>query len=385
MSDDQSINPEDANVPAAEPGKTDDASRSVENLKAKLGLKTKKAEEAIAADAARPKAPSASDFGLGLSERVAPEARAPAAASSVRMPAVDMGEPVQAKAIERKHVVAIAAIVALMTILGIFFGGVLKGRALENSKTREAKHLIEYFTETPLAQTGKAPTTIMNAVQAHVGELARVIDTLGRAGESKDVRVRLDAEKEMSAFLKRAQEYRDRKPFFVLDQVYPGVVFNGELASQVVGFVENVKNLYDESVLLALEADTLERVGETEEKGVGANHVIMIPAAVGDAARKAVWIQAVDKENPRQGTGGVEYAVLPVGAEKGMVVAASSLAEIDISPIAKEKSLVYRAAIFDRVRARLGQMKMVSDQIDFDSLKEKLQKYSSRGSYITLF
>jgi hypothetical protein len=385
MSDDPTNPPGNTPEPAADAGKAPEASRSVEDLKAKLGLKTKKVEEATAAEAARPKAPSAADFGLGLGDqRPAPAPGAPAT-SSAAAPAVEYGEPVQAKPMERKHLVAIAAISLLMMIIGVFFGGVLKGRALENSKTREAKHLIEYFTETPLAQTGKAATTVMNAVQAHVGEIARVVDLLGKASESKDVKVRLDAEKELTAFLKRAQDYRDLKPFFVLDQAYPGIVFNGELASQVTAYIENVKNLYSETVLLALEADTLERVGETEEKGVGANHVILIQPAEADGTRKATWIQAVDKENPRQGPGGVEYAVLPVGGEKGMVVAASSLAEIDISPIAKEKSIVYRSAIFDRVRARLGQMKLVSDQVQFDPLKEKLQKFASRGAYITLF
>lgn len=369
--------------PTSKPGTTPEPARSVEDLKAKLGLRTKKTEEAEAAEAARPKAPSASDFTLGLGEK--PAAPASSTPSPSAAPAADLGEPPAAKNLEKKHLVAFAVIAGLMLIIGIFFGGVLKGRAVENSKTREAKHLIEYFTETPLAQTGKTLTTIMSAVQAQVGEIARVADILGKAAESKDVKVRLDAEKELSAFLKRSQEYRDRKPFFQLDQAFPGIVFNGELASQVVTYVEGVKNLYDETVLMALEADTLDRVTETEEKGVGANHVIYLPTASGDAARKAVWIQAVDKENPRPGPGGVEFAVLPVGGEKGMVVPASSLAEIDISPIAKEKSILYRTAIYDRVRARLGQMKMVSDQVQFDGLKEKLQKYASRGTYITLF
>ena len=304
MSDDPTSKPEATPESAPDAGRAADASRSVEDLKAKLGLKTKKTEEA---EASRPKAPSAADFSLGLGEKAGAAPTPAVASTTAAAPHADLGEPLQAKTLENKHFVAIAALGALMLIIGIFFGGVLKGRALENSKTREAKHLIEYLTETPLAQTGKAGTTIMGALQAHVGEINRVVDVLGKASESKDVKVRLDAEKELAAFLKRAQEYRDLKPYFSLDQVYPGIVFNGELASQVVNYVEGVKGLYDETVLLALEADTLDRVTETEEKGVGATHVIYIPAAGADGSRKAVWIQAVDKENPRQGDSGVEF------------------------------------------------------------------------------
>ena len=232
-------------------------------------------------------------------------------------------------------------------------------------------YLIDSFTETPLAQTGKAATTIQAALQAHVGEIARVVDVLAKAAESKDAKVRLDAEKELAAFLKRAQDYRDLKPFYDLNQVYPGVVFNGEVASKVVGYVEAVKGLYDETVLLALEADTMDRVTETEEKGVGANHVIYVPPASGDTAQKALWIQAVDKENPRQGASGVEYAVLPVGGEKAMVVPATALSEIDISPIAKEKSMVYRAAIFDRDQ---GAIELLRVPYDARATRKRIQQ-----------
>jgi hypothetical protein len=382
MSDDPTSKPGSSPESAPDGGKAPEAARSVEDLKAKLGLRTRKVEEA---EAARPKAPTSADFSIGLGEKAAAAPSSAPASTAAAGSQAEYGEPLAPKTLENKHYVAIASLGALMLIIGIFFGGVLKGRALENSKTREAKHLIEYLTETPLQQTGKVATTIMAAYQAQVGEVARVVDVLGKASESKDVKVRLDAEKELAAFLKRAQDYRDQKPYFSLDQVYPGIVFNGELASQVVNYVEGVKNLYDETVLLALEADTLDRVTETEEKGVGATHVIYIPAAGADGTKKAMWVQAVDKENPRQGSDGVEYAVLPVGSDKAQVVAASALAEINIAPIAKEKSVVYKTAIYDRVRARLGQMKMVSETVNFDALKEKLQKYASRGSYITLF
>jgi hypothetical protein len=130
------------------------------------------------------------------------------------------------------------------------------------------------------------------------------------------------------------------------------VVFNGELAADVVTFLHAVQRLYDETVALALEADTLETLTLPEEKGTTTRRTIYVAAPDAEGIRKAQWIQAVDKENVQNGPNGPAVAVLPVGGETAFMAPVASLAAIDVSPIGREKAMLYKGTILARVRAR---------------------------------
>lgn len=352
---------------------------SAEELKARLGLKPRSREEP-----ATPAKPRPEDFGIPTTP--APAAQAPAARTPEVSPIAEteVAVPEVLPALQKKWIWTGVALAAIALVLGLMLGGVMKGRAIENLKTKEARHLLEYFAETRVQTTGQVEP-VLQVMEDFRNEVSRVAEVLTRAAESQDPKVRLDAERELDAFLKRAQAYRNLKPLFELRVAYPGVIFNGELASEVVHFIQAVQRLFDETVGLALEADTLDTLTLPEEKGSGTRRAIFVMGPDADGIRKAEWIQAVDKENVQNGPQGPSVAVLPVGSESATMVPLSSLAEIDITPVAREKSALYKGTIYARVRARIGQVKLAAESIRFDPLKEKLQKFANRSRYFSIF
>jgi hypothetical protein len=362
------MNGDENRDPTSTPGAAPEK-QSIEDLKAKLGLKM------------RPKAAEAAP-------QPAEEARpaAPASASPMRRPTEPMhfeDLPVQ-KGLDKKVLWGGIALAVVVAILGMFLGGIMRSRSIENLKTKEAQHLLEYFGEARTSQLGAGAEPVLEVVDAHIADTLRLVEMMTKGADARAT------EAELKAFLKRAQAYRDRKALFAFEQVFPGVIFNGEIAAQVVGYVQGVQRLYDETVLLALEADTLDRVTELDDKGKAFGTVYLQPAEKDASERQAIWISRIDKESGKDGPGGTLYPALPLtetGAEadKGMMVLGANLAQVDLGPIAVNKSMRYKVAIFDRVRARLGSMKMIAEQINFAPLKEKLQKYASRGSYFTMF
>jgi len=93
----------------------------------------------------------------------------------------------------------------------------------------------------------------------------------------------------------------------------------------------------------------------------------------------------VDKENVQNGPNGPSVAVLPVGKDSAFMAPVASLAEIDISPVGREKAALYKGTIYARIRARVAQVKMAADLVRFDPLKEKLQRFANRSGYFTIF
>ncbi len=356
------------------PQASDSPDRSIEDLKAKLGIKARKADEPVAPPASAAGAPAAQTPPASPRPRPAPPPITEA----------ELAEVHAAAPANRMFKWVAIAVGGVALVFGVLTGGMLKSRALENSKTREARHLIEFFTETRVAQIGEGNEPVLNVVEGHIADLSRVFEAMSQVD---DPQARAEAEKEFLAFLKRAQTYRDRKAFFLVEQAFPGVIFNGALAARVVVFINQVKQLYDDTVLLALEADTLDRVTELEERQAGQNQIIHVRPIDKDGFKwlQGTWISRIDLENPRPTNGGMSYAMLPVGAGEGFVASTTELVEIDVSPIARDKSMRYRAAIFDRVRARLGSLKMVADQVEFEKLKADLQRVANRGTFVTIF
>lgn len=351
---------------------------SAEELKARLGLKPRAREEPAA-----PAKPKPEDFGLPATPQPAAAPR-PTVPETSTITATEDLSPEVAPAVRKKWMWAGVAVALVTLLLGLMLGGVMKGRAIENLKTKEARHLLEYFQETRVQTTGEVKA-VLDVVEEMRGEVARVTDVLAKAAESEDPKVRLDAEKELEGFLKRVQVYRDVKPLFDLRQAYPGVVFNGELAADVVTFIAAVQRLHDEAVALALEADTLETLTLPEEKGVTTRRTIFIAPPDAEGIRKAEWIQAVDKENVQNGPAGPSVAVLPVGGQNAFMAPVASLAEIDVSLVGREKAALYKGTIYARIRARVAQVKMAADLIRFNPLKEKLQRFANRSPYLTIF
>lgn len=357
--------------------------KSIEDLKAKLGIKTKSATQAP--EEPKRKAPTADDFSLGLGD--APRPSPTPKVQSVKIEE-DFGDMLAgAGGLDRKTLVAFVVVALILSAFGVFFGGALKGRAIENQKTREAQHLMEYFTESRVAQIGAGGELILDVVDKHVQRIHNVVDMLSNAA---DAQAMINAEKALEDLLVASREYRDRKPFYTFEQVFPGVVYNGEVASEVVRYVAAVKQLYDETVILALEGDTLDRVTEMEQRGEEGNKQVVYVESFkkenGEAWLKGTWISRIDYENPRQVDGKTAYAMLPIGQEsKGFVAGTDSLAEIDVTPIAMDKSIRYKGAILARVKARVGTLKILGDLIQFDPLKEQIQRFANRSEYITIF
>ncbi len=348
--------------------------QSLEALKAKLGIKPRAAEEPVV-EAPKPK-------------ETVPETKPPVEAPQPAAPVITEEELAAiSEALPTKKtsslVIVIAAVLALF--FGMLAGSMLKSRSIENSKTNEANHLLGVFTEDARVEAiGEGNVLILEVFMDHVADLSRVYDALS---EAKDPQARAAAEKELTEFLKRTKTFLDRKAYYNIEQVFKGVIFNGDVAFDVVRFVTQVKQIYDHTVLLALEASTLEAVGGLAEEGDTQSQYIFVESLDKEGVRwlKGTWISRIDIDNPRPVNGGVQYALLPVGSGEAFLADSKDLMEIDVTPISKTHAVKYEGAIRARVLARLKEMKDVADQVDFEAIKEKLQALANRGTYITPF
>lgn len=358
-------------------GPTGDAQgpKSLEDLKAKLGIVTKPKSQPQA-ETALPKRTTESDFQFSLN---APVAEAPL----IKEPSEVSAVVVEKRGLSLQWGVAFAVIAVVVLVVGLFFGKVMKERAIENFKIKEAAFILEYFMKARSDKIAASEGTTLDVVKAHVNDTLAVWNALQKATTPE---AQAQALQQLEQYLERCRAYRDKEPLFSIEAVFPGVIFNQELAAKVVRYIEAVKQLYDETTLLALEAETLKRVTELEERGEMVETVYIEPVEEdGEKWYKGVFIAQMDRENPRKEKGVVEYPVLPVGAEKGFFAPTTSLVKVDVSPIARNKSARYRAAIQARVRARLAKVKEAADGAVFDGLEEALKKVASRSPLFTIF
>ena len=139
-------------------------------------------------------------------------------------------------------------------------------------------------------------------------------------------------------------------------------------------------------MLLALEADTLDRVQDLEERGSVKQTAFVEPVDKdGKKWLKGSWVARMDKDNPIETDSGTEYKVLLMGSDSVTRAATTALAELDVVPIAKDKSVKYRNAIMARVEGRMSILKAITEQVDFKVLRDKLQKSVNRGELFTIF
>lgn len=349
------------------------AGPSVEELKAKLGIATKAPK---AAGAPAPKRTQESDFQFTLN--------APAEAAPVlKEPSEVSALVVEKKGLSKQWILAFSALAVLALIVGLFFGKVMKERAIENFKKKEAAFILEYFRKARSERLAPGEGSTLEVVKAHVDDTLAVFNAFQNATTPEALQA---ANEQLMQYLERCRAYRDKQPIFSIEAVFPGVIFNQELAAHVVRFIHAVQRLYDQTALLALEADTLHRVTEPEERGEMIETIFVEPIEENGVKRlKGYFIVKGDWENPMRKDGQVEYAVLPYGAEKGFLAPSTSLAKVDVAPIAQNKSARYRAAIQARVRARLQEVKAAADLASFASLEEKLRKVAERQELFTIF
>jgi len=347
--------------------------RSLEDLKAKLGIATRPKP---AAEAPLRKRTTETDFDFSLN--------APAEAAPVlREPSEVSAMVVQKKGLSTPWIVGFSVIAVLALVLGLFFGKVMKERAIENFKTKEAAFFLEYFRTTRSEKMMAGEGNTLDLIKAHVEDTQAVFTAMQKAAtpEAQEAAMR-----QLDQYLERCQAYRDRQPVFSVEAVFPGVIFNQELAVRVVRYIQAVQRLYDETALLALEADTLRRVTELEERGQAIETILIEPVEEdGERWQKGTFIARIDREHPTRKNGDVEYPVLPVGAEKGVLAPTTALVKVDVAPIAQSKSARYRAAIQARVRARLAKVKEAADLANFAGLEEQITKVASRPPLFTIF
>lgn len=379
MADDETKEPTDEQPEAApeeESGSGDSKKQSLDDLKAKLGIVTKTQKTEAVQET--PKRTTAEDFEFSLN---APEA-APEAAldESVDLEAAFSGGKTR---LALRWIIGIAVLVVVLLGVGTFFGKVMKERSIENYKSREAGYIIGYLTGAKGEKLGVEEGTVLEAVSAHITDTATVYSLLQKATEPQAI---VQAEQQLKLYLARCRDYRDKRPLYVFETVFPGVIYNQELAADVVKYVNAVAKVFDETALLALEADTLARVTEIEDKGEMIEKIFIEPSEInGQKWMKGVFITRMDEENPVKEKGVTMYPVLPYGAEKGFLVPTTSLVQVDVVPIAKNKSARYKGAINSRVRSRLAKVKQATDVAGFETLKEKLEKLAARDAFFTLF
>ncbi len=358
---------------AKAPGSGGGAGPSLDELKARLGIATK---APAAAETPLRKRTQETDFQFSLN--------APAEAAPIlKEPSEVSALVVQQKGLSWPWIAAFTILAVIALFVGLFFGKVMKERAIENFKTKEAAFILEYFQKARAEKLAAGEGTTLAVVQAHVDDTIAVFNALQKAATPE---AQAAAAQQLDQYLERCRAYRDKQPVFSVEAVFPGVIFDQELAPQVVRFIEAVQRLYDETALLALEADTQRRVTEPEERGEMVETVYVEPVDEGgERWLKGFFIARMDLENPVRKNGTVEYPVLPVGADKGFLAPTTSLVKVDVSPIAKNKSARYKAAIRARVHARLGQVKAAADLAGFAGLEERLRKGAGRSPLFTIF
>jgi len=257
----------------------------------------------------------------------------------------------------------------------------MRERVLENFKTKEAKYLLDYFTTTKAAGSEQ---TVLSLVESFSDDAIAVANQLAKA---QDDTARIKAEEELDKFLKRAQEFRTKNALFAFDAAFPGVIFNNELAAPVVQFIDAVQRMNEEVQILALEADTWDRVGGLEEKGEPVLNTFFVEPGEQDGKKALTfkWIAKMREDATQQGANGEEVLTLLLGTAKPFWAPVSSMVQFDIGPFAKRKGEVYKNAIMLRVRGRVAILKQVSETIAFSSLKDKLQKLANREPFFTIF
>lgn len=358
---------------AQAPGSSGGAGPSLDELKARLGITTR---APAAAETPLRKRTQESDFQFSLN--------APAEAAPIlKEPSEVSALVVQKKGLSAPWIAAFTILAVITLLVGLFFGKVMKERAIENFKIKEAAFILEYFRKARAEKLAAGEGTTLEVVKAHVDDTIAVFNALQKAATPEAQAV---AGQQLDQYLERCRSYRDKQPVFTVEAVFPGVIFNQELASQVVRYIEAVQRLYDETALLALEADIQRRVTEPEERGEMIETLFVEPVDEGgERWLKGFFIARMDRENPVKKNGTVEYPVLPVGAEKGFLAPTTALVKVDVSPIAQNKSARYRAAIQARVRARLAKVKAAADLAGFSGLEERLQTVAGRSPLFTMF
>lgn len=368
---------EGAKTAGGQPGQA----KSLDDLKAKLGLamKPKAAEPAPGATAAatpgeapkpaEPKRTTEADFAFTMNQPVA-----------VPMGQVEESGLHAAGVKKRIPTTLIAGVVfgsVVLLVLGLWFGKIMKERNTENFKTKEAKYLLDYFTTQKTGQAGSEETAL-SVVEAHVEDSLAIYLALTKA---PDDAARAKAEQGLLDYLKRTRTYREKRAVFSFEGAFPGVIYNQEIAAQVVAYIQNVQRLYDETLLMSLEADTLDRLGELGDTKEDLRIIWVNPDEKAGKFAKAHWIVRIDEENPQDGA----FPVLPLGSEKGLLAPEKSLAKVDVGPLGKEKANNYKKAIFQRVQGRLNMIKQIAENINFQPLKDKLSKLSTRPDLFTMF
>jgi len=342
--------------------------KSLEDLKAKLGIVVKKPK------AEEPQKPKEEDFKFTLN---APQAQA----VQIEQP-LEQVEALPKKKVPLPLVGAFVGIGLIGLLLGLFFGKVMKERAIENMKIKEAQFLLRYFEEATGEKISASEGTILAVVKAHIEDTQDVFNALQKARDQASLE---SAQQKLEEYLIRCREYADKQPIFTFEGAFPGVIYDQQLASQVVQFIDNVRRLYQETALLALEGETLRRIGELEEKGEMIETIVVEPIMEGGEKWLKGYFAKIDTDNPRVEKGVKEYPVLPVGAEKGFYAPTTALVKIDVSPIAKVKGQRYKQAIMARVRARFAAVKQAADMAAFEPLRAKLQKSATRSPLFTIF
>ena len=355
---------------------------SLEELKAKLGIASRPSKKKVGAAAEseqkREERPKAQDLEFTLNAPSAPSLDLEAEAA--REP-IDVGIEGQ----KRSVVVWIGGLVgvgigALLT--GLLFGKVMEGRVIENFKIKEARYILKYLKTATGEKMTKEEGTVLEVVQAHVDDTNRVYNMLRKATSPEAQQA---ARAELERYLERCKEYVQKKPVFSLEAAFPDVVFDQKLAARVVMFIEAVRELYDQTAMLAMEGEARKRVrGPGQEPMIQLMYVEPVDKD-GETWLKGIFVAKIDREGKVRRGAKVLYPVLPFGAKKGFLAESSQLAEVDVSPVAKAKAATYVATIDARISRLLQKVKKAADKADFRFLEKELSKRASREPLFTIF
>ncbi|MBM4388893.1 MAG: hypothetical protein FJ088_14220, partial [Deltaproteobacteria bacterium] len=320
-------------------GAAEDKSKQIEDLKARLGIvtKTRKTQEMLK------QAGMKDDFTFTLDK---PDAAKPVELPSDEAMMEEAGLAVKPAAKKMNTILTYGGIILVSLLAGIFFGRVFRDRGVENFKTDEAKRILAFFNDAKADLTGQK---LMETITAHLEKARNVLSKM--QSDSPDVS-REQVEADMKSLLEDCRTFRDSKIFFSAETLYPMEIYDARVASEVMKLASLSLKIYNKTSELADGLDRLEAVTGKDEEGAVLQKIFVEPEEVeGTRFLKGSWLEKVG--DPENGGAVKMFPVKPYGQEKGFLAESTSILNLDISIVMKDKSRKYRQIILAQIRKDL--------------------------------
>jgi len=295
----------------------------------------------------------------------------------------------------RKVITVIVSVVILVGALafGYYFGRALFGRQLENNKIQEARDVLTWHIS-------RRPQ--FEAIDQFKGKIDEMLELLSKPGITPEYQV-----EKLLEFISICERFIAMKPFTARD-VYPTDVYNSEVATAVIAYIDNLNRLTMATDQMLRERDILALVGTGKEDAPGSAAekrpatVMFASAPKGDAqipwndgevvgfsAESFKQLRRVDPPPPTDPAAppvAPRYLLPVVKGSSGETVEADTgfIVEFDSAPLFRKEATLYRLALLERVKTTLLDMKAMADKIAWPEVEKIVREHADKEFYFTI-